>query len=122
MLHWIPHFQTGPPEHVEIAATIHVPGINLACTWVNEIIIDEHLIPCSDKVEVNIIRRLQNTVHSQEAHHSTIEGVMEGDCVQRIEGSIMEKKFVLTCGQVCCGDETGGTLCWCLSSTTAETC
>jgi len=45
-----PVIQTVPSEHIEIARSVHVTGIDLASERVNEIVVHKHFVPRADEV------------------------------------------------------------------------
>lgn len=41
-------------------------GIKFASRRIQHIVVDEHLIPCGDKININVICDVKIAVHSQE--------------------------------------------------------
>lgn len=60
-----PIVQTVPSEHIEIARSVHVAGIDLACERVDKIVLHEHFVPCADEIYCDVVGDLQVTVHSE---------------------------------------------------------
>ena len=52
--------------------------IHYTSVGVYEIIVDEHLVPRSDKVDVDIKGDLQVSIHAKETGQSTVSGIMKG--------------------------------------------
>lgn len=73
--------QAGPPEDIKVTGTIHMPGIYDTRTRINEIIVNEHLIPGRDKVDINIIRDLKVSIHAKKTRERAIDGVMESNTI-----------------------------------------
>lgn len=48
---------------------------------IEEIIVDEHLIPGSDKVDIDVICDLKVSIHAKETGERTINGIMESDAI-----------------------------------------
>jgi len=76
--------QTIPPEHIEVARSVHVAGVDLAGVRVDEIVLHEHLVPRADEVDRDIVGDLQVAVHSEETLECAVDGVMEGDGVETV--------------------------------------
>ena len=47
--------QTVPPEHTEVARSIHVAGVDLVSVRVDEIVLHEHLVPRADEVDRDVV-------------------------------------------------------------------
>jgi len=58
-----------------------MPGIYDTRIRIEEIVVDEHLIPGSDKVDIDVIGDLKVSVHAKETGESTINGIMESDAI-----------------------------------------
>jgi len=112
--------QTGPPENIEIAAAIHVLRIEFASGRIEEVILDDHLIPCGNKVDVDVVGNLEVSIHSQETSNSTVSGIMEGDGIQSINRGLAQEEFIMILGEVDCRQETRRKLCWGTSTTTGK--
>lgn len=65
--------------------------IHQARRRIEEIIVNKHLIPRCNEVDVNIISDLQVTVHPKETREGAIYGIVESDAVQPIKGRISKK-------------------------------
>lgn len=88
-----------------------MPRIHYTIVCIEEIVVDKHLIPCSDKVDINIICHLQVASHSEEASEGVVNGVLECKTVETI--LILDcKTYQLTNCEVCCQQESQGKLCW----------
>lgn len=48
---------------------------------IEEIVVDEHLIPGGDKVDVDVIGDLKVSIHAKETGERTIDGIVEGDTI-----------------------------------------
>jgi len=94
--------QTGPPENIEIAAAVHVLRIELASRRIEEVILNDHLIPGSDKVDVDVVGNLEVSIHSQETSNSTVSGIMEGDGIQSIDRGLAQEEFIVILSEVDC--------------------
>lgn len=84
-----------------------------------EIVCDEHLVPCVDEVDVDIVGHLQVTVHAQETCERAIDGVMERIAIQAVYRLIAEEVLVLVRCEVGSSEETRRKLRWCATTTTA---
>lgn len=93
--------------------------IQLASRGIKEVVVDEHLIPGSDEVGIDVESDLQVTIHSEETCQRAIDGIMERDAVQGVQRRITEEILVLTRCQISSSQETRGKLIGC-SSTTAR--
>src|ERR1700755_179034 len=74
--------QPWPTEDVEVGYAIHMTRIYCAVFLVQEVVVDEHLVPCGDKVDVYIIGNLKVAIHSKKASQRTIDGVVECDAIE----------------------------------------
>ena len=45
-----PIAQAVPSEHIEIARSVHMAGIDFARERVDEIVLHKHFVPCADEV------------------------------------------------------------------------
>ena len=61
-----PIVQTVPSEYVEIARSVHVPGIDLSSECVDEIVLHKHLVPCANEIHRDVVGDLEVTIHSEE--------------------------------------------------------
>jgi hypothetical protein len=48
---------------------------------VYEIIVDEHLVPRSDEIDVDVESDLQISIHAKETSQSTVSGIMESHAI-----------------------------------------
>jgi hypothetical protein len=76
--------------------------------WVEHIIIDNHLIPSSDEVDIDIVSNLQIPVHAKETGQGTIRRIMKRDAIQAIDRSIAEKILILARGKIDRGEKSWG--------------
>ena len=58
-----------------------MPGIYDTRMSIEEIVVDEHLIPSSDKVDIDVIGNLKVSIHAKETGERTINGIMESDAI-----------------------------------------
>ena len=72
---------------------------------VQEIVVDEHLVPRRDEIGLQIIRGFEITVHAEETRQVAINRVMEGDGIERVLPLIPHEILALLSGQVRGGDE-----------------
>ena len=114
--------QTGPPEDIEVTRAEHVPRVDVAGLVVEEVIVDEHLVPSSDEIGVDIERDLEVTIHAQETRESAIRGVMEGGAIQRVQRPVAKEVLIHVGRCVGCLEETWRTLCGCTTATAEQTC
>jgi|HubBroStandDraft_3_1064219.scaffolds.fasta_scaffold578067_1 hypothetical protein len=64
-----------------------MPWVDLTRVWVYHIVVDEHLIPRSDKIGVGIISDLKISVHAKETGDGTIGRIVERHAIQTVVGS-----------------------------------
>ena len=95
--------------------------IKVTTTRVEEIVVDHHLVPCGDEIDVDIVRDLKITVHSQETRKRAVERVVEGDSIKRIQRGVAKEELAVRAGDIDCGIKTTGQLC-CGAPTTAGKC
>lgn len=95
-----PVLQTRPAEHIEITGTEHVPRVHVATDGVQEVIVDEHLVPRGNEVDVDIVSVGQVAVHSKETGERAVGGVVEGDGVEAVVGLVPKEVLALVGGQV----------------------
>jgi hypothetical protein len=69
--------QCGPSEDIKVGDTIHMAWIDHSSLLIEKVIIDEHLVPRHDKVDIDIIGDLQVAIHAQESGEGSIDGVVE---------------------------------------------
>lgn len=69
-------------------AWIYHPGL-----FVQKIIVDKHLIPSGNKVDVDVIGDLQVAVHSQESGEGSINRIMKRHGIQGNVLFISEKEL-----------------------------
>jgi hypothetical protein len=55
--------------------------IDYTSVGVYEIIVDKHLVPRSDEVNVDVESDLQISIHAKEASQSTVSGIMESHAI-----------------------------------------
>ena len=84
--------------------------VDLTRVRVYHIVVDEHLIPRSDKIGVGIISDLKISVHAKETGDSTISGIMKCHAIQTVVGSVAQEILVLARGKICCSEKSGGEL------------
>lgn len=87
-------------------------GVNGAVIRVDEVVVQEHLVPRGDKVDVDIICDLQVTIHSKESGESTVDRVVEGNSVKTVTGGVTQEVLVLSRCQVGGTEEVGRALGW----------
>lgn len=61
--------------------------VDLTRVRVYHIIVDEHLIPGSDKISVGIVSDLKISVHAKETGDGTIGRIVECHAIQTVVGS-----------------------------------
>jgi hypothetical protein len=62
---------------------------------INQVVLDEDLVPRSDKVRVDIVRGLQIAVHAHESGHRAVYRIVERDSVERLKGLLAKEKLIL---------------------------
>jgi hypothetical protein len=73
--------QARPAEYVEVTGPIHMLWIDYTSIGVYKIIVNEHLIPRRDKIDVDIESDLQISIHAKETGQGTISGIMKGHAI-----------------------------------------
>ena len=61
-----------------------MPWIQCIIVCIEELVVDEHLIPCGDKAGIDIVCHLQVAIHSEEASEGPVNGVVECKIVESI--------------------------------------
>jgi hypothetical protein len=69
--------------------------IHVVVVGIEKIVGDEDLVPCSDKVQVNIISDSEIAIHAQETRQRTIDGVMESYAIKSVLSLITKEIFIL---------------------------
>ena len=59
-----------------------MPRINHARIRIEEVVVDEHLVPGGDKVHIDIVGNLQIAVHAEEATERAVGGIVKGHCIE----------------------------------------
>lgn len=95
-----PVLQTRPAEHIEITGTEHVSRVYVATDGVQEVIVDEHLVPRGNEIDVDVVSVGQVAVHSEETGERAVGGVVEGDGVEAVVGLVPKEVLALVGGQV----------------------
>ena len=113
-------FQARPSKHVEIARSKPMPWIQCTIVCIEELVVDEHLIPCGDKVGIDIVCHLQVTIHPEEASERPVNGVVECKTVESILILGAQKVLVFRLCEIRCLQETGGKLCWGTATTSVK--
>jgi hypothetical protein len=76
-----PILQAWPAENVEITGPKQMLWIDYTSIGVYEIIINEHLIPRSDKIDVDIESDLQISIHAKETGQSAVSRIVKGHAI-----------------------------------------
>jgi len=76
-----PILQAGPAEYVEVTGPKHVLWIDLTSIGVYEVIVDEHLVPRSNEIDVDVESDLQISIHAKETGQRTVSGIMKGHAI-----------------------------------------
>ena len=69
--------QTGPSEHILITRSKHVSRVKFVGLRIQEFIGHNHFVPCSDKVDIDIVSHVQVSVHTQESTKRSVDRVVE---------------------------------------------
>ncbi len=84
-----------PAEHIKIGNTKHVPRIYQAGLMVEEVVVDENLIPGGDKVDIDIECDLQIAIHAKETGQRAVDRIVKGDCIETDATLIAQEVLVL---------------------------
>lgn len=97
-----------------------MPGVHCAVRGVQEVVVDEHLVPGTDEIGIEIVCVLEVSVHTQESRQCTIDGVMERNTVQAIMADITKEVLVHLGRDVCRVQETRRLLRRCTTTTAVK--
>lgn len=95
-------------------------GIQQAGHLVDKVVVDKHLVPRSDEIDIDVVGDIEITIHSQETRKGTINGVMESHAVETVFTLFAQEVLIVGRRQVGGDQKTTRTLSGCATTTTAK--
>jgi len=94
--------------------------VDLSGERVDEVVLNEKRIPGVDKVDGDIVPDLKVTIQSKEPLEGTVHGVVEGNGIETVEGSLSKEILVVIGGDIHRLTKTWGSLVWSPTASTEE--
>lgn len=111
--------QTRPSEDILIGGPIHVTRVKVVGLRVKEFVGNDHFVPRSNKVNIDIVGYLQVTVHTKESTERSIDGVVEC-CRVKTGNTFISQEISLILGKLNRLGEIGWLQGGCSSSTDVQ--